>query len=468
MARQLEHDPTFVGKSATIMTLATVPQYDSNRLTERGGRAVVVGAGMAGLLAARVLGDAFEEVTVLERDSVPDEPVARRGVPQGCHTHVMMEAGRATLEDLFPGYRKDLLSAGGLEIDGARDVKFYAEGDFLADGPRRLPQYAATRPLYEHLVRRHVDGLDGVHLRSRCQFKDYRVDETATTVEGVVFTNEETAVEELTTDLVVDATGRTSRTPGWLERHGYTSPPVDEVSIDLAYSTVLIERPANDRRAFIVPPDLPHTRGFGMFPVEDDRWMATFGGIHGDHPPTDADELTDFAAGVPGPNAKQLLDTQPWISDEIVHYPFPSTLRRRYEDLDRFPDGLVVIGDGIASFNPVYGQGMSVAALESLLLHESLATTGLEDLARHFFEQSTEVIDSAWVMAVGPDFRFSRTTGPKPRGTNLMSRYISRLHRKAHTDGTLRDAFTRVLMMEQPPTTLLHPGVMWRVLRPAR
>jgi 2-polyprenyl-6-methoxyphenol hydroxylase-like FAD-dependent oxidoreductase len=468
MPPRLEHDPTFVEKGVAVMTLATVPQYDSDRLTERSGHAVVVGAGMAGLLAARVLADAFDEVTVLERDPAPDTPVTRRGVPQGRHIHVMLEAGRATLEDLFPGYRQDLLSAGGLEIDGARDVNFYAEGDFLADGPHRVPQYAATRPLFEQLARRHVADLDGVHLRSRCQFTNYLIDEMATTVEGVVFTNEETAVEELDATLVVDATGRTSRTPAWLERHGYTSPPVDEVYIDLAYSTVVIERPADDHRAFLVPPDPPHTRGVGMFPAEDGRWIVTLGGVHGDHPPTDAEELKEFAARVPGPEVKQLLDTQPWISDEVAYYPFPSNLRHRYEDLDRFPDGLVVIGDGIASFNPLYGQGMSVAALESLLLHDCLATNGLEDLARRFFEQSTEVVDSAWMMAVGADFGFPQTTGPKPRGTGLMGRYISRLHRKAHTDGALRDAFTRVIMMEQPPTTLLHPGVAWRVLKPTR
>ena len=165
---------------------------------------------------------------------------------------------------------------------------------------------------------------------------------------------------------------------------------------------------------------------------------------------------------------KQFLGTHPWISDEIAHYPFPSNLRRRYEDLDRFPDGLVVIGDGIASFNPLYGQGMSVAALESLLLHDCLAKNGLMDLAPRFFERSKEVVDTAWMMAVGPDFRFPQTTGPKPPSSGLMSRYISQLTRKAHTDGTLRDVFTHVVMMEQLPSTLLHPGVVWRVLKPTR
>lgn len=450
------------------MTLETVPPYVGDRMPERGGRAVVVGAGMAGLLSARVLADAFDDVTVVERDPAPEGPTARRGVPQGRHVHVMLEAGRATLEALFPGYREDLLAAGGLEIDGARDVNFYAGGAFLADGPDPLPQYAATRPLYEHLVRRRVADRDGVGLRSRCQFRDYLVDETATTVEGVAVTNEEGADEELDAALVVDATGRTSRTPDWLERQGYAPPPVDEVCVDLAYSSVLLERPPGDHRAFVVPPEPPRTRGFAMFPVEGDRWIATLGGVHGDHPPTDADGLSAFAAEVPGLDARGLLESRPWASDEVAHYPFPSNLRRRYADLDRFPDGLVVVGDAVASFNPLYGQGMSVAALEALLLHDSLATGGLDGLAPRFFEGCKEVVEDAWTMSVGSDFRFPRTTGPRPRGTGVVSRYVSRLSRRAHEDGALRDAFTRVLMMERPPSTLLRPGVAWRVLKPTR
>ncbi|SDC03636.1 NAD(P)/FAD-dependent oxidoreductase [Natrinema hispanicum] len=450
------------------MTLATVPQYNSERTSIRGEHAVVLGAGMAGLLAARAVADAFDEVTIIERDSLPDEPADRRGVPQGRHVHVMLEAGKATLEDLFPGYRRDLLSAGGLEIDGACDVNFYAEGDFLADGPHHLPHYAATRPLYEQLVRHRVADCDGVELRSRCQFRDYLIDEAATTVEGVVFTNEAAAVEECDATLVIDATGRTSRTPAWLESHGYTPPPLDEVHIDLAYSTLVLQRPAADHRSFVMTLSPSHPRAAGVLPVEGDRWLVTVAGVHGDHPPTDPDGFGEFVASLPIPDIERLLEAYPRVSNDIAHYPFPSNLRHRYETLDRFPDGLVVIGDGIASFNPLYGQGMSVAALEALVLHQVLATGGLEGLAPRFFARSSEIIDVAWTMAVGSDHRFPQTTGPKPRGTGLMSRYIARLNRKAHTDGALRDAFLRVMMLERPPTTLLHPGVVWRVLQPSR
>ncbi len=449
------------------MTLATVPRYDRNQFSERNGRAVVIGASVSGLLSARVLADEFEEVTVLDRDPLPDEPIARRGVPQARHIHVLLTAGHATLEDLFPGYGEELLSAGGLMVDGAREIKFYSEGDFLADGPRRIPLYCATRPLYEQVVRRRVAGLDGVELRPNCQFVEYLTDGDATTVRGVVVRNEASESEVIEGDLIVDATGRTSRTSTWLDEHGYLPPAVDEVSVDVAYGTILVERPAEDRRAFVVPPSPACTRGGAVIPVEGDRWIVTLIGAHGDHPPADLEGCMDFAAGLPVPHLRRLLDEHELISEEIVRYPFPSNRRRRYEDLDRFPDGLLVIGDALASFNPIYGQGMSVAALEALHLHRVLAEGRRDDLALRFFEQAAKTVDIAWNMAVGSDFQFTQTVGPKPPGTDVLNRYISRLTRGAHVDGELSDAFFRVLTMERPPSSLLRPGVVWHVFRPA-
>ncbi|WP_458210184.1 FAD-dependent oxidoreductase [Haladaptatus sp. NG-SE-30] len=450
-----------------VMTLATVPRYDNDR-RGKNGRAVVVGASMAGLLAARVLADSFEAVTIIDRDPLPDEPIARRGVPQSNHIHILLEAGHSTLEDLFPGYGEELLSAGGLVIDGARNVNFFIEGDFLADRPRRIPLYCATRPLYEQIARRCVADIDSIQLRGNCQMTDYLVDDAGATVEGVVVRPVETGgkTEELSAELVVDATGRPSKTPNWLDSHGYTPPPVDEVHIDLAYSTILIERPTDDRRSFVVTPTPPVARGGGVNPVEGDRWLMTLFGMHGDYPPAEPEELIDFAAKLPDPHMKRLLDEHPRTSDDIIHYRFPANIRHRYEELDRFPGGLVVIGDAIASFNPIYAQGMSVAALEAVILHHTLSAGGREDLALRFFERAEKTIDIAWNMAVGSDHQFEETTGPKPRGSDFVNRYLSRLLRKAHTDAVLSDAFFRVLMMEQPPNSLLRPRTAWRVLRP--
>ncbi|GAB3669768.1 hypothetical protein GCM10028856_18190 [Halopiger thermotolerans] len=328
-----------------------------------------------------------------------------------------------------------------------------------------METFSATRPVIEQIVRQRVSDLDGVRIRSGCRVIDYLLDDTGTIVEGVVIRDGDDQTE-IAADLVVDATGRTSRTPAWLERHGYTPPELEEVYIDVAYSTTFIERPADDRRTFLVPPSAPHTRGGMAAPVEGNRWVVSVHGVHGDHPPTDSAGFVDFAASLPTPVVKDLLDDHRQGSAAIKQYPFPTNRRYRYADLGQFPDGLIVIGDAIASFNPIYGQGMSVAALEALVLHHALATGSTEGLAPRFFDHADEVIDVAWRLAAGSDFAFPQTTGPKPRGTDVIRWYLSLLTRKAHTDSTLSGAFFRVLTMEQPPSTLLRPGKMWRVFKP--
>ncbi|MFB6184088.1 MAG: FAD-dependent oxidoreductase [Haloarculaceae archaeon] len=447
------------------MTLATVSRYDGRRVSTEGTRAVVVGGSMAGLCAARTLADGFEDVVVIERDPLPDEPVARDGAPQTSHPHALLEAGRATLQDLFPGFGETLLAEGGVLVDASRQVGHYAEGGFLADGPERLPMYCASRPLFEYVVRRKVSALDGVTLRGNCRFTDYLFDD-ASAITGVAFRDESGDDATLSANLVVDATGRTSRTPAWLEDHGYEPPPIDEVTIDVTYGTVRIERPPDDRRTFLVPPEAPRTRGMYVIPIEGGRWEILLQAVHGDDAPTDFEAYVDFAESLPVPELGRLVADQPWCSEDVHNYPFPASLRRRYWDLDRFPDGLVVTGDAVASFNPVYGQGMSVAALDALLLHHTLAEGGLDDFGTRFFDRAADVLDVVWQLAVGSDFEFPQTTGPKPAGTDLFGRYLSRLLRTAHSDPVVSDAFARVVLLERPPTSLLRPSIAWRVLRP--
>ena len=450
------------------MTLADVPRYDESAVSHCGEHAVVVGASMAGLVAARTLADAFDRVTVLDRDPLADDPVTRRGVPQGHQPHVLLEAGRATLADLFPGFAEELLSNGGLVIDWTNDLVHYEDGGYLAPGPIRRPMYAASRPLFEAVARRCLASVDGVRLRPECRFVDYRLADDGTAVDGVVVepARGDGGGTTIDADLVVDATGRTSRTPAWLAEHGYERPPEEEVTVDVRYATAVVDRPPEDRRAFFVPPTPPRTRGGGAFPVEGDRWLVTLQGVHGDDPPTDPDALQRYAASLPVDHLARLLDEREWVREDVESYPFPSNRRRYYEQLDRFPDGLAVVGDAVASFNPVYGQGMSVAALEALILHHALADGGLDGLGPRFFDRTSEVVDVAWTMAVGSDLAYDATEGSQSLGASLFTRYLARLVRTAQDDGVVADAYGRVVTMEKPPTSLLRPEVAARVLSP--
>lgn len=447
------------------MPLSTVSEYDPTAVPDLGSHAVVLGGSMAGLLTARVLADGYDRVTLLERDPMPDEATPRPGVPQGNHVHALLEAGRAILNDLFPGYQDELEAAGGVSIDAATDFKYYDQGDYLAEGTERLTMCCASRPLFEQVVRRRVAGTDGLTVRPECQFRSYRTDD-GSAVAGVEFTNEDGDDETLTADLVVDATGRSSRTHNWLDEHGYRSPPVDTVDVDLAYSTVSVERPPDDTRGYLCAPSPPDTRGAAAVPIENDQWLVTLFGMHGTHPPTDREGYVEFAEKLPTPEIATIVREQAWTREEISHYPFPANQWRHYEKLSAFPDGLVVTGDAIVSFNPIYGQGMSVAALDALQFHHTLAD-GDSDLALRFFDEASEHIDIVWRIAVGSDFEFPQTEGPKPFGTDLFNRYTSRLIDTAHTDPRVATEFFRVLRLEKPPTALLHPGVAGRVLLPS-
>jgi len=446
------------------MTLQSLSNYDSGRVGTVGEHAVVVGASVSGLLTARVLTDGFDRVTVVEHDALPDEPTPRDGAPQTRQPHLLQEAGRAIIDSLFPNFGDDFRAAGGLVIDAASDFNFYDEDGYVAHPPTQIPLYAGSRSLVDYVIRKQVAEIDGTKLLDGCHVVDYRLDESGETVTGVEIRGESDTV--LPADLTVDATGRASRTPKWLENQGYAPPDVAEVTVELAYSTITVERDPGDLRAFWAPASPPYTRGGGTAPIEAGQRQMVLHGVHGDDPPKNVDAFREFASTLQITELAEILESHDTLSEEVAYYPFPSNLRRYYEKLDRFPDGLVVVGDAIASYNPVYGQGMSVAALQALVLHHTLADNGLEGLGVTFFDEAEGVIDTAWLMAVGADFQFPQTTGPKPRGTGLIGWYLSRLTRKAHTDRELAKHLFRVIMMEEPPTSLVRPGVMGRVLKP--
>ncbi|WP_306058387.1 FAD-dependent oxidoreductase [Natronococcus wangiae] len=446
------------------MTLSNIARYDERRASSVGRRAIVVGGSVAGLCAARVLRDSFDEVLVLERDEFPGKPAVREGAPQTGQPHAMLEAGRVTLEDFFPDFGEDVRSAGGLELDMTEDFLWHDQGGTVAEAGVELSALYASRPLFEHVVRERVRDLGEVRLRGDCRFVDYEHDADEGRVTGVRFRDEVGTEIALDSALVVDATGRNSRTPKWLGAHGYPVSEVDEVDVDVTYSTVRIERPPDVRGGVLIAPGTHRPRGAAMLPVEGDRWEVLLQGLHGERAPADPETFVEWAETLPLDEVGRRLREQRWVS-EIQRYPFPSSSRRRYWALDRFPDGLVVTGDAVASFNPVYGQGMSVAALDALALHHEL-TDGLEGLGARFFRRTNDIVDEAWKIAVGKDFVFDRTTGPKPFGTDAFNSYVARLVRRAHDDGELTEAFFRVFRLERSATSLLSPSVAWRVLRP--
>lgn len=446
------------------MTLAYMDRYDASRAEYVGRRAIVLGGSMAGLCGARVLCDAFDEVVVIEREKLPTGPAVRDGAPQTSQPHSMLEAGRVTLNDLFPGFGEAVQAEGGLKLDMSDDVVWYDRGGVAAEADADLPALYASRPLFEHVVRERIREFDNIIIRDGCNFVSYEHNADESRITGVRFRDEDGVTTTLDATVTVDATGRTSRTPKWLERHGYPIPDVEQVSVDVTYSTVRITRPADVQRGVLIAPEPQRPRGAAMLPIEGGRWEVLLQGLHGERAPVDPEPFLDWADTLPLTDIATQLREQEWVSG-IQRYPFPASIRRHYHTLDEFPDGLAVTGDAVASFNPVYGQGMSVAALDALALHHALSD-GADGLGPRVFTQVSAVVDEAWTTSVTGDFMFEQTDGPKPFGTDLLNSYADRLVTKAHDDGELTEAFLRVFRLERPATSLLHPRILWRVLRP--
>jgi 2-polyprenyl-6-methoxyphenol hydroxylase-like FAD-dependent oxidoreductase len=433
-----------------------------------GDRAVVLGAGMAGLLAARVLADAYAQVTVIDRDQLPEGSAQRRGVPQGHHIHALLARGQQALEELFPGLTAELVAQGVPAGDMLANARVFLSGHRLRQTHTGLLLLCASRPVLEGHVRARVRALPNVAFQDSRDIMGLAATPDGRRVTGARVQRREggNGEEVLDADLVVDATGRGSRTPVWLEALGYGRPARDQVRIGLGYAT----------RTYRLPPgalggDLAalhgltpqHPRGGAFQVVDAGRLMVTLGGVLGDHPPTDPDGFLAFARSLRFPDIYETIsDAEPL--DDPVGFRFPASVRHRYERLPRFPDGLLVLGDAVSSFNPIYGQGITVAALEALALRRHLEP-GIQPQPRRFFAEVARLVDVPWDIAAGGDLAFPGVPGRRPLKVRLVSAYLTRLHAAAAHDATLASAFVRVIGMVAPPHSLLGPGVTVRVLR---
>jgi 2-polyprenyl-6-methoxyphenol hydroxylase-like FAD-dependent oxidoreductase len=439
--------------------------------TQIADHAVVLGASMAGLLAARVLADRYGQVTVIDRDELPEAAAHRRGVPQGRHIHALAGRGQQALEELFPGITAELIGDGAPAGRLLTDARLYFGGARLQQADSGLTLLCASRPLLEARIRARVRCLANVRVRDRCDVVGLVVTRDGRRITGarVLRRADGSAEEVLDADLIVDASGRGSRIPVWLDGFGYPAPEREQVRIDLGYATQTFRLPAsalNGDLAVLIAATPAHPRAGALQALEGNRWMLTLAGILGDHPPTDTAGFLAFARSLGFPDIYQAVRTAEPLDDAVAFH-FPASVRQRYERLNRVPAGLIVVGDALCSFNPIYGQGMSVAAVEALTLRRYLER-GVQPRPDRWFRRIARVIDVPWDMAAGGDLVFTGVPGRRTPKVRLLNAYIGRLQATAEHDADLASAFIRVAGLVDPPRTLVRPDVLLRVLRGAR
>ena len=435
-----------------------------------GEHAVVLGASMAGLVAARALAEFFETVTVVERDALSDAADHRRGVPQGRQIHALLLSGAQVLEELFPGILDELVEAGAPSMD-YRDLSrlHFNMGGHLAvqsgaaEGLRALRAYTPSRPFLESHVRRRVRAIPTIAFLDNHDAVDVTTNTSRDHVTGARVVNRHSHAESvLSADLVVDATGRGARTPAMLERLGYARPAEDDVVIHLMYSSQLLRMApeALHESGCVVAPVPGRPTGMAILKYEHDTVMFAVFGMAGNEPPVGCPAMCAFAEQlVPAHLLAAIRAADPL--GETAQHRFPSSRWRRYDKARRLPEGLLVVGDAVCSFNPIYGQGMTVATLEALALRNCLSR-GTTDLPRRFFRATAKPIGQAWQLAAGGDLSLPEIEGSAPLSTRLLNGYVDRLLTAAEYDTAALEQFLKVAWLVDSPIRLLRPSMMWR------
>jgi 2-polyprenyl-6-methoxyphenol hydroxylase-like FAD-dependent oxidoreductase len=438
----------------------------------RAGRhAVIIGAGIAGLIAARVLSDHFVRVTVLDRDLLPDEAAPRVWGPHGLHAHLLAHRGQEIIEQLFPGLFTAIGPQGSVAVDLGSQMLWRQAGITSIRARTGVLSRFQSGYALETQLRRQLRTFDNV-----CILQDAQVAALRTNCAGAAISAVEVVKPVcgqprqtgLTVDLVVDASGRASQLPRWLQMLGYDCPAQDEVAVDYAYASRIYRRPAGYRCDWLAlqcdqDPQVG-SRSVRIFPLEGDRWIVTAGGRFGERPPVDADGFLKFLEPMLDAHLIAALRTAEPVGP-VVAGRIGSNQRRCYESLKRFPERLVVIGDALCSLHPWYGNGVAVAAEQALALDRCLRSTrgNLTRAARDFLRVAGQVVDRQWQLAACEELRHAQASSPRPPFLAALDWFRHRVQVLSARDALAMQTLLDVTHMRVRPTAICKPALACKV-----
>ncbi|MBC6467546.1 FAD-binding monooxygenase [Actinomadura alba] len=428
---------------------------------------MVLGGSLSGLFAARVLADAYDEVLIIDRDVLIDVDVPRRGCPQGRHINGLLTGGQRAIEELFPGITDEMLADGVPKGDLGGTVRWYMQGKQLEKQHADMLCIGPSRPKLEFHVRQRTQALSNVTFVERTDILGLETSADRSRVSGVRVQHLDGGdAKVLEGDVVVDATGRGSRTPVWLAELGYPQVVEERKKIGLGYVTQyyrLNSDPYHGDLSINVVAYPGRPRGCIFAKTDGGRIEMTTYGILGDHPPTDQAGLYAWidSLGIPE-YSDALRDATPLT--EPVAFRFPTTLRRRYEDMPRFPGGLLITGDAVSCFNPVYAGGMTMAAKAALTLRSHLHTGADPQPLEYFRDLARDVLDPHWEMTNVVDLSFPDVEGERTRTVRMAQAFLKRVQIAATRDGKVTAAYMRAAGQVERPESLQRPGMLLRIL----
>jgi 2-polyprenyl-6-methoxyphenol hydroxylase-like FAD-dependent oxidoreductase len=426
---------------------------------------VVLGGSIVGTLAARVLSEFYREVVVVDRDKIMDVYSVRKSAPHAAHAHAFHSRGYDNVMELFPDLPADL-DKHGIPTPDLGHMRWYFNARLLQRTTTGLMSIGAQRPIIEGILRSKVAALPNVTYHEQTEVLGLLASEDASRITGVRLSpvgvsDQESEVEA---DLVIDTTGRGSRTPVWLEQLGYERPPEQRMKIGLTYTTRLFHhRPGmlEDTQSVnpVATPDHPRGAFFGR--VAPDTCILSLTGILGDKPPTDPDGFLDYVKSLPVSEVYDAVrDAEPMT--DAVSFGFPASVRHHYESMTRFPDRLFVLGDALCSFNPVYGQGMMVATIEVMALRQHLSAGSPPDSAK-LREDLAAIVDAPWAISTNGDLDFPGIEGERTPEVLMGNEFVGKLTIAATKDPVLTDAFLHVAGLKRGPESLMEPDIIERV-----
>lgn len=437
-----------------------------------GKRAVVIGAGIAGLAAARALSDTFEEVILIERDRLSNQPTHRLGVPQGRHPHLLLAGAMIALGDLFPGFTNDLAQAGAVEVNAGLEMRIELPG--LDPFPRydlRRSVFALSRPLLELLLRQRLVQYPNIKLQQECRVLGLLGALDGSIVTGVQYETSAGITRNLAADLVVDASARGTITLDFLRCTGLQLPKETVVGMDMHFASASFTSPtlASGFKVITTLPNSPEDLRYGsILPIEGNRWQVVLAGRgHDDMPPADGDGFLAYARDLRTNTIYDAIKDAELISGiEQTH--FANSLWRHFPQLPNFPHRLLPIGDAICRLNPVSGHGMVVALqqanmLRHLLQMEPLYSNPLEILCRTFLSEAEALIEDPWALSSISDFAHPETHGQRPAELEDSVNFHGALQRIAVHDPNICKLIFEVSHLLKPMTVLNDPEIVKQV-----